>query len=95
MRYTAGELFKIFKQEGVLKIEKGAILNEESNYLVTTKQGNLFNLTESFFDYYSIDEIFDLCYGVEVHNRFEMYKNKKSKIKSRRSERIMAYGKNN
>jgi hypothetical protein len=24
-----------------------------------------------------------------------MYKNKKSKIKSRRSERIMAYGKNN
>jgi hypothetical protein len=88
MRYTAGEVFKTLKEEGVLKVEKGAILNEESNYLVTTKHGNLFNLKESFFEYYSIDEIFDLCYGVEVHNRFELYRNKKKIREKIHEERI-------
>lgn len=89
MRYTDGEVFKALKKEGINKIEKGAILNEDDgNYLITTKQGNLFSLKQSFFDMFSIDEVFEILYGVEVHKDFKMYRNKKAVRKERLEERI-------
>lgn len=89
MRYTDGEVFKVLKEEGVHKVEKGAILNEDDGtYLITTKQGNLFSLKESFFDMFSIDEVFEICYGCEVHKDFKMYRNKKAVRKERLACRI-------
>jgi len=89
MLLTNDQVYSKLVKEGVKKVERGVFYNRDENEtVIETKRGNIFLVEESFFDKHNIDEVLELCYGVEVIKDYELYKNSKSKIKKNREDRL-------